>query len=98
MLEFETGSLTDGQKWAPTFLQMPVAVSLNPDSSLCFWKLIQSSVPEVVHSALSALGAQQIHPSKFDSQYLLTIFIAVFIAFVTNCFASRIFSNHWYFN
>lgn len=31
------------------------------------------------------------HPSKFDCQYLLTIVIVVFTAFVTNCFASTIF-------
>lgn len=36
---------------------------------------------------LSAPGAQRIHPSKSDCQYYLT----VFIAFVTNCFASKIF-------
>lgn len=46
---------------------------------------------ERVQAALSAPGAQQIHPPKSDSRYLLTVVIAVFIAFVTNCFASKIF-------
>lgn len=41
----------------------------------------------MVHSVLTATGAQQTHPSELDCQYLLTIFIA----FVTNCFASKNF-------
>lgn len=41
----------------------------------------------MVHSVLPDTEAQQTHPSELDCQYLLTIFIA----FVTNCFASKIF-------
>lgn len=41
----------------------------------------------MVPSVLAAPGAQQTHPSKLDCQYLL----AIFIVFVTNCFANKIF-------
>lgn len=63
-----------------------MVVPLIPNSKL-------SISSEKVQATLSAPGAQQIHPPKSDSRYLLTVVIAVFMAFVTNCFASKIFKK-----
>lgn len=87
----DTGSPEVGAQGALRSMQI---LEPSPHTSQCRLRLSRANTSfssRDVHSALSAPEAQQIHPPKSGCQYLLTVFIAVFIAFVTNCFAGKIF-------